>query len=263
MVQDGTIDLLRRIADAVETRLAGVSPTGYGEEVGMGADGTPTKHVDILAEEVILEEVENADLALNVLSEEAGFVDHGAEQVLVVDPIDGTTNAAHGLPAYCVSLAVGTERLDDVHTGLVRNLPTGQTYEAQTGQGAMLDGRPIKVQGFDRAWAMISSSVSREPTPETLTQALKRGDLNGFRHIGSAALEMSFIAHGALDVYYHPEPRLRVTDIAAGSLILREAGGHVLDPSGEELEMQLDLKERVALLAVGDLAALDTVEVLS
>lgn len=263
MVQNGTMGLLNEIADAVQARLEGESPRGYGDDAGAGADGTPTKQVDILAEEVILEKVRDSPLELNVLSEEAGFIDHGADKVLVVDPIDGTTNAVYGLPVYSVSLAVGTERLGDIEAGLVRNLPTGQTYEARAGMGATLDGHPIHVQGFDRAWAMISSSVSREPTPETLTRALKRGDLDGFRHLGSASLEMCFVAHGALDVYYHPEARLRVTDIAAGALIVQEAGGHVLDPSGEPLEMLLNLKERAAVLAVGDPEALKTVKVLS
>ncbi len=263
MPVSANLQLLRRMADAVERRLREASTTSYGDETGTGADGTMTKHVDAIAEEAILEKLEASPKTLNVLSEEAGYVDNGGDDLLVTDPIDGTTNATHGLPVYAVSLAIGTDDLAGVTTALVRNIPTGQTYEAEAGQGATLDGDPIQAQPFDPAWAMVSSAVSAEPTPETLTRALQQDRLHDFRHLGSAALELCFVAHGALDVYYHPEKRLRVTDIVAGTLILREAGGHVLTPQGDPLGMALDLKPRASLLAVGDLEALETVEVLS
>lgn len=263
MPASANLELLRGIATAIEDRVESLPPRRYGEETGTGADGTMTKRVDAVAEEVILEKVQEAPEPLDVLSEEAGYIDNGGDKLLVTDPIDGTTNAIHGLPLYSVSLAIGEDNLGGITTALVHNIPTGQTYEAEKGEGAQLDGSPIQAQPFEPAWAMVSSAVSREPTPETLTRALKQGELNDFRHLGSAALEMCFVGHGALDVYYHPEQRLRVTDIAAGTLIVREAGGHALTPHGDQLEMPLDLTRRASVLTVGDLEALEAVEVLS
>ena len=83
------------------------------EELYMGADGTPTCAVDKVAEDVILQFVEEQDLPFNVLSEEIGFIDRKEAKTLVIDPIDGTYNSAMGLPFYSVSLAVGKKSLRD------------------------------------------------------------------------------------------------------------------------------------------------------
>lgn len=255
--------LLREVADAVEARLREAPPSRYGEASGSGADGSATKWVDAIAEEVVLETVREADAPWDVLSEEAGYVDRGADRTLVVDPVDGTTNAAHGIPFYAVSLAVGRDRLSDVDVALVRNLATGQTYEAREGGGARLDGEPLETAAFDLERAMYSSSPSHGSRPEALTEALERGEIRGVRRLGSAALEMCLVAQGALDAYHHPGGALRVIDVAASSLVLREAGGLVRTPGGEPLEMGFDLAERAAVLAVGDREALRYVEVLT
>lgn len=263
MDEAGEMAFLREVADAVEERLQEAPPSRYGEASGAGADGSATKWVDAVAEEVILEKVREADAPLDVLSEEAGYVDRGASRVLVADPVDGTTNAAHGIPLYCVSLAVGRERLSDVDAALVRNLATGETYEARAGGGARLDGEPLETRPFDLERALISSSPSPGSTPQALSRAVERGDVRGVRRLGSAALEMCFVAQGALDAYHHPGASLRVIDVAASSLVLREAGGLVQTPAGEPLEMGLDLAERAAVLAVGDRDALRYVEVIT
>lgn len=255
--------LLETIADAVEDRIGAAADRRFSQRTGMGADGTPTKWVDRIAEEVILDHVEEADVPLNVLSEEAGFVDHGADRTLVTDPIDGTTNASRGIPVYCTSLAVGSGSLSSVDLGLVRNIPTGQTYRARAGEGATLDGEPIEPAEYDLERAAISTAVARERNPEALSRALERGDFRDFRHLGSATLEMCFVAQGALDAYWHPTEALRVMDVAASTLVVREAGGHVLDAAGDDLDMPLGMKTRRSVLAVGDPAVLDHIEVIT
>ncbi len=257
------MELLHAIADAVGEALAEHPRDRFGEVTGMGADGTPTSWVDKVAEEVILEHVEASPVPLNVLSEEAGLVDLGAERLLVVDPVDGTTNATRGIPFYCVSLAIGRSRLSDVDVALVQNLVTGDTYTARAGEGARLNGEPIGTVPYDPQGAVVTLVASRNMTAESLGVFLEGGGFHSVRHLGSAALEMCLVAQGSLDAYLHPIPRLHVQDIAAATLILREAGGLVLHPDGSALDGPLNLEESHPILAVGDRTALSHVEVVA
>src|SRR5438034_438641 len=137
--------LLLEIADAVQHAVEAFQGDPA-EVVGRGADGAPSARIDRLAEETVLRVLDYEGAALNVLSEEAGFIDRGGKATLVLDPIDGTHNAIRGIPAYSVSLAIGHERLSDVQQALVRDLVSGATYYAAKGGGALLNARPIRVR---------------------------------------------------------------------------------------------------------------------
>ena len=115
-----------------------------GLELYTGADGTPTSNIDKVAEDTILACVEEMDLPLNILSEEAGLVDRGQTRTLVIDPIDGTHNSMLGIPLYSVSLAVGTSSLSDVEVGVVRDLVSDDLFVAERDKGAELNDRPIR-----------------------------------------------------------------------------------------------------------------------
>ena len=222
----------------------------FGTEVCMGADGTPTAHIDKVAEDVALEVI---DGQVNVLSEEAGFVDNDCMYTMVLDPIDGTRNAVNGVPFYCTSIAIGQRELSDVVYGLVRNLPTGDTYTAEKDQGGACNGRPIAVQ--TRAEPLLSLVLGTSGNE----QAWQRVRRHHIRALGAAALEMSLVAAGALDAYYQANEYLRVTDFAAGTLLVREAGGAVYDSSGEELNVPLRLDVRSSVLAVADPAVREVI----
>ena len=126
------MDTLSAIADAVMDAVRLVpSDVDLGEEICMGADGTPTSQVDKIAENTVLMYIESRKVPLNVLSEEIGFVDNGAKDTLILDPIDGTRNAVLGIPYYTISLAVTDSDLNGVHTALLRNLVTGDEYRAE------------------------------------------------------------------------------------------------------------------------------------
>ena len=84
-----------------------------GTSVGIGADGTPTKYIDKIAEDVAINFIKKSKIKVNILSEEAGFIDLGGEYTFVLDPIDGTRNAYRGIPFYSVSLAVGKSKISD------------------------------------------------------------------------------------------------------------------------------------------------------
>lgn len=250
---------LTTIADAVERVVRGATRADFGRELRMGADGTPTKHVDDIAEREVLRLVEaTKEPHVNVLSEECGFLDRGGDLTLVVDPIDGTTNAVRGLPLYCISLALGRKRLSDVHYGLVRNIPTGDTFTARVGAGAFKNGERIRTRPFDPRDAVISPELGVHAKGEALYLASQKYYVRSF---GAAALEMCFVADGALDLYYMAREKLRVIDIAASTLIVREAGGRVYNTSGENLDMELSLAPRSSVVAVGSDAGLEMMEV--
>lgn len=235
---------MRKMAVAVHEVVRTSPAESFGDEIAMGADGTPTKRVDDLAERVILDLARRDGKRLDVLSEEAGFVGGGGDRVLVIDPIDGTTNAARGIPFYCVSLAIGHQTLSDVEAGVVLNLCTGDRYEAVRGQGAALNGRPIRVASGKKGRVYSASSLEADEIPAV------RGVLRSF---GASALEMSLVASGALDGYHYPKPILRIIDIAASTLIVREAGGVVLDRRGSDLDLPLSLEPRFGLTAASNL----------
>ncbi len=217
----------------------------FGTNIGIGADGTLTKYVDKLAEDVAIKFIKKADMGINILSEEAGFLDFGGEYTFVLDPVDGTRNAYRGIPFYSVSLGIGKSRLSNVEYGIVKNIPTGEVFFAEKEYGAFLNKKRISVP--DVPAKEILSSITLGKNFDSLTLSLaKKGVV---RSLGSASLEMCMVAMGALDFYVIGKEYLRVTDIAASTLIMREAGGVVTDIHGEELDMSLSLDDRTSVIA--------------
>jgi fructose-1,6-bisphosphatase/inositol monophosphatase family enzyme len=244
------VAVLRAMAEAVDKAVRAAPPEGRGAVLGVGADGTDTKDIDKVAEDAALKSLAQSGLKPHVVSEEAGHLKGESEWVIVMDPLDGTTNAVQGLPVYCVSLALGHATTDHILYGIVRNLCTGDVYEATRGQGATLNGRPIKVRKLQsKEKPTLSVVLGKKADEFAMTLA---GSWANLRSFGSAALETCFVASGSLDAYYHGYGSLRVTDIAAGLLILREAGGEAFDGTLKRLAMDLSLDKRTTMLAVGD-----------
>jgi fructose-1,6-bisphosphatase/inositol monophosphatase family enzyme len=251
--------LLYAIADEVQETVRSMErKMDFDEDLGIGADGTPTKLIDDVAEQVIFKVLKDKGENLNILSEEAGSIDNNAEKTLVIDPIDGTHNAIRGIPFYALSLALGKSRLSDVEFGLVRNLVTGDTYWAEKGKGAFLNDKRIKAKRFQVKDSMFALYVGERATSKTydIANIPRRG-----RALGCASLEMCLVASGAFDVYYlNYSPSnysMRVIDIAASTLILREAGGEVFNDTYDILDMSFDIKARTNVIAVGDKGALE------
>ena len=233
--------LAEAIAKKIAKRVKQENFKKFGEYVGMGADGTETAYIDKVAEDIAIKMIgEKA----NVLSEEAGFIDNGKEYTLVIDPIDGTKNAINGIPFYGVSIAIGKERLSDVIYGIVINIPTGDVYKAGKDEGAYLNGRKIKVE--DKP--VYCLSLGKSGNEKTWSMA-KQGTV---RAMGAAAVEMCLVASGAASLYFMPRDVLRVTDLAASTLIVREAGGFVYDAHGSSLDMPLNLEKRSGVIAASN-----------
>jgi len=217
----------------------------FGTNIGIGADGTPTKYVDKLAEDVAISFLKKSKTKVNILSEEAGFVDFGGDYIFVLDPVDGTRNAYRGIPFYSVSLAVGKKTLSDVEYGVVKNIPTGDLFTAEKNMGAFLNNKRIGVPEMpDKE---ILSSLTLGVNSDDLTISLAKKDK--VRSLGSASLEMCMVAVGALDFYVVGKEYIRVIDIAASTLVVREAGGFVTDIFGKTLDMPLDLDARSSVVA--------------
>jgi fructose-1,6-bisphosphatase/inositol monophosphatase family enzyme len=249
------LPLLEEIATAVHTEIRSkIDSIDPAEFVCMGKDGTATKLIDKLAEDVILEKVK--DQPMNILSEEAGYIDKGAEHTLVIDPIDGTNNSAWGLPLYSVSLAVGNEKVSDVEAGIVKNLATGDTFKAEKGSGAFYKDHPIKVRPYKEESSVFCAYLGKK-APDFCYEILKVP--GKARYLGSTALEMCYVAKGDFDLFIQSGQNIRVIDVAASCLILKEAGGKIYDGDLNEFDMNFDIDQRKTVIAVGDDAVLDVV----
>jgi len=146
---------------------------------------------------------------------------------------------------YSVSLGVGKSILSDVEYGIVKNIPTGEIYFAEKGHGSFLNKKHIIVPDMPAKEVLSSITLGKNFDALTLSLA-KKGVV---RSLGSASLEMCMVATGALDFYVIGKEYLRVTDIAASTIILKEAGGIVTDIHGKDLDMSLSLDDRTSVIA--------------
>jgi myo-inositol-1(or 4)-monophosphatase len=151
----------------------------------------------------------------------------------IIDPLDGTVNFAHGYPAFCVS--IGLEVDGHLQYGGVYDPMRDELFEARKGQGAWLNGRPIRVSKVRRLdQALVATGFPydiRERLPGTMARMGRiLGMVQGLRRGGSAALDMSYVACGRFDGFY--EEHLKPWDTAAGLLLIEEAGGRITSFSG-------------------------------
>ena len=188
--------------------------------------------VDEQAEQVIREILLGAFPAYGMLAEEGGEQTGEEDARWIVDPLDGTTNYAHGLPIFCVSVAL--ERAGEVVLGVVHDPMREETYVAERGEGATLNGEPIKVSDTDeliRALIATGFPYDRAEMPEALELFGRfAATTQGMRRLGSAALDLCYVASGRIDGYY--ERGIWPWDLAAGSVILEEAGGKLTNYRG-------------------------------
>ena len=154
------------------------------------------------------------------------------ESCWIVDPLDGTTNFVHGVPHFCVSLAL--EREGRLFVGAVYNPMTEECYLAEVGKGARLNGEPIqtsKVVELSKSLAALGlPSVVKSQSPDLLLFNEALNACQAIRRTGSAALNLCYLAAGRFDVVW--SYCTKVWDIAAGVLIIEEAGGTIESPDG-------------------------------
>ena len=200
--------------------------------------------VDRACEELVVAALERERPDDAILGEEGGVRGRaGGAWRWVVDPLDGTTNFAHGYPCFCVSIAA--ERDGEAVVGAVYNPILDELYHATLGGGAFLDGAPIQTSReteLSRALLATGFAYDRRASPRDnlaeLASFLERA--RAVRRDGSAALDLCSVACGRFDGYW--EFKLSAWDVAAGGLIVVEAGGRISDraggpapPSGREM----------------------------
>lgn len=192
---------------------------------------------DRQAEQAIIEIVHATFPTHRILAEERGAI---AQQVSryqwIIDPLDGTTNFAHGFPAYCVS--IGVECDGQCTVGVVFDPTRNELFVAQAGRGAHMNGAPLSVSTtdhLDRALLVTGFSYDIRETADNNLDHFARFALKaqGLRRTGSAALDLCYVAAGRFDGFW--EVKLNPWDMAAGAVILREAGGTVTNFEGRPL----------------------------
>ena len=195
--------------------------------------------VDQAAEEAIIEVIRDHYPDHAILAEESGK-DGDHETCWIIDPLDGTTNYLHGFPVFSVSIAVAEGR--ELQHGVVYDPLRQEIFSASRGQGAQLDGRRIRVsrrQGLKGALVATGFPYRLTETQvDRYLQMLRAVMLAtaGVRRPGSAALDLCYLAAGRVDGFW--ELGLNTWDIAAGALIIREAGGRVSDFDGSDAYLE-------------------------
>ncbi len=245
------LELFKGCALAVEDVMDGLDTTSLSKKTKMGADGTPTSELDGVVEDVAINYLkERCDH--NIFSEEYGFLEGKEGGNIIMDPIDGTSNALMDIPFYSISLAFTPGYFSDTSVGYVKNLPLGREYYAIKGEGSYLDGERLPRSPPNKE-LNFSVYLGRKAHPDSARIAsLARRT----RSLGSASLEMCMVAEGIFDLYYivtvNKERSLRITDICASTLILREAGGEVYRSRWVPIDMPLDVSARSDVMAIRD-----------
>jgi myo-inositol-1(or 4)-monophosphatase len=191
---------------------------------------------DHRAEEIVYTELTRARPGYGLVMEERGEI-KGADAThrWIVDPLDGTTNFLHGIPIFAIS--IGLERNGEVVAGLVYNPASNETFMAEKGKGAFLNDKRIRVAArSELGAAVIGTGIPHRgrPNHDRFLKELRAvmGASAGVRRMGSAALDLAWTAAGRLDGFW--EHGLRAWDLAAGIVILREAGAYVSDDEGKD-----------------------------
>jgi myo-inositol-1(or 4)-monophosphatase len=189
---------------------------------------------DRRAEETLRAELGKARPGYGFLGEEGGRHEGtDGTHTWIVDPLDGTTNFLHGIPQFAIS--IGLERSGAIVAAVIYNPITDELYTAERGKGAFLNDRRLRVAGRrNLAEAVIACGLphlGRGDLPLGLKElGAVQGQVAGLRRFGAAALDLAFVASGRIDGYW--ERNLSPWDMAAGVLMVREAGGFVTDLDG-------------------------------
>jgi myo-inositol-1(or 4)-monophosphatase len=227
-VTDAAAEFIRSEAGKVER-----------EQIEIKSRNSLVSYVDKQAENILVEGLTRILPDAGFITEEGTVAQKTSEYTWVIDPLDGTTNFLHQIPVYSVS--VGLLHEDQIILGVVCDIAHRETFYAWKGGGAWCNGHPIHVSNRNSIEESLVATgfpyASKDVLPQ-LTQVfdyfLKHA--RGIRRLGSAAIDLAYVACGRFDAYY--ENSLNPWDIAGGIIIVREAGGIVSDFAGREDMLQ-------------------------
>jgi myo-inositol-1(or 4)-monophosphatase len=226
-------DAAHRAGAILRENLAGPRQVTYKGEINLVTE------IDRLSEQTVVSVLLEAFPHHGILAEEDARIENSSGYLWIIDPLDGTTNYAHGYPSFSVS--IGLEQAGEIVLGVVYDPMRDELFAAQRGKGATLNGRRI---GVSRCELLIRSLLATGFPYDRATSP--QNNLDHFnalimvsqeiRRSGSASLDLCAVAAGRLDGYW--ELKLQPWDVAAGSLIVREAGGKVSDLSGTRFSIR-------------------------
>ncbi|KZX14557.1 bifunctional NADP phosphatase/NAD kinase [Methanobrevibacter curvatus] len=245
-----------------------INDEDIGKVVGMGADGTPTKKIDVYAEKKIIKILKTCEFITYLISEESGELKLGNDKVekidldkefktndlkgkllFVVDPLDGTNNALKQIPVYGISIAVAKIKdhfptLEDIKYGFIKDFSAGDYFQAIKDQGAYLNGKKFSPSTVDK---LRNVSMGGYFNVHSGTFELIR-KVRRFRVLGSVAIESAYTSCGKYDVFMDLR-RSRILDFAAAKIIIEEAGSIISDKYGNKLKTKLRISEKVPIIA--------------
>ena len=271
---DLSYEIIREVGRAIRPY---VGKKESGEKIKIGADGTPTSLIDIIAEDKIINILKNAPVLSYIVSEEIGELKLGRgtkrsitlteelrrddleedeipKFIFLMDPVDGTSNAIKEIPAYGISIAVAEVNqgrlatLNDVQLGFISNFANGNFFEAEKGKGCWLNNEEVKPSDIINISNMTLGGFTKSGT----SQASKLVDnARRMRVLGSVVLELSYVASGRYDAFIDLRGS-RIIDIAASKLIVEEAGGIITNKYGQKLNNTLSIYERTIVVAANN-----------
>ncbi|MBC6715641.1 inositol monophosphatase [Aurantimonas sp. DM33-3] len=210
-------------------------------QVSMKGPADFVSNADRRAEEIVHQELSRARPDWGFLMEERGVVEgNDPQHRWIVDPLDGTTNFLHGIPQFAIS--IGLERDGQIVAGVVFNPAMDELYTAEKGGGAFVNDRRLRVA----ARKSLAEALFGTGTPflghgdhagylYELRQIM--GETSGVRRMGAASLDMAYVAAGRLDGFW--ERKLKPWDVAAGSILVREAGGFISGMNGAKFDHEI------------------------
>lgn len=257
------IEILREASRQVYENvkdLAGTSDAAG--DYGRGAGGDISRKIDIVAEKTVLDYFKKINFECVVLGEECGRVELSSQPkgFVIMDAIDGSANAVRGIPFFCCSLAFATDdKISSITDGVVTDLTSGDMYWASKGKGAFLNENKIHVLDKDPIYRIVGINMSGA-SPE-LVQRLQHvfQSHNHTRHFGANALEMAMFARGLIDIFIDFRDKIRIQDMAAGYLLVKEAGGLILDANLQPLDSDLSYQTRLSFIAAANQKILDDI----
>jgi len=240
--RSATINVMARAAERAGRALI----RDFGEveqlQVSRKGPGDFVSAADMKAERIVRTELDRARPGYSFLMEESGRIEgQDPEHCWIVDPLDGTTNFLHGLPHFCVSIALA--RSDDVIAGVIYDPLKDELFWAEKNNGAYLNDRRLRVSGRKQLTdALLATGIPFRIHQDSNAYAIFEKQLShvmphvaGVRRYGSAALDLAYVAAGRYEGYW--ENGLHPWDVAAGQLIVREAGGFVTEISGKRYRL--------------------------
>ena len=253
-------ELLKETCYRVFNRTRGLLGTDTGnEKFGVGAGGDISRKIDLEAEAAVFEILREYNFKPTIIAEEAGIIE-GPDGYLVIDAVDGTTNASRGIPFVCCSIAYATGvSLSSVQAAAVIDLSSRDLYYAKYRMGSYRNDTIIRVnksiknmESSEVGDIMLGLNLSNSD-PRSIGRLLKIvSTCKHIRQFGANALELCYLANGLLDAYIDIRGKIRITDIAAAYLVVKEAGGKMYGPDGLELGSALTSRDRISFVAVSD-----------